>query len=454
MDVADSVLDLIGRTPLVRLRRVTAGLRPTVLAKLELLNPGGSVKDRPALAMVEAAERSGRLRPGATIVEPTSGNTGVGLALVAQAKGYRCVFTCPDKVAEEKRGVLRALGAELVVCPASASPDSPDFYRNVARRLASELPAAVVLDQYSNPSNARAHYETTGPELWRQTDGRITHFVAAVGTGGTISGAGAYLKEASGGAVEVIGADPDGSVYSGGEPRPYLLEGVGQPRVPDAFDPTVPDRILAVSDGESIELTRRLAREEGIFAGGSSGLALAAALRVAEKAARSDVVVVLIPDSGRGYVSKLFDEGWLARYGFAASASAATTVGDVLAPGPLVGVAPWETLDRAVAVMREQRARYLPVFDAEPPVRAAEVVGAVDAAAVAGGRARATVASVMSPPLPFVGVGQELDEALAVAAEAGAAVVLDAGLVRGMLTQELAPAREPETLAVAAGGAA
>lgn len=445
MRVHDSLLELIGQTPLVRLRRVSAGLRPPMIAKLEFLNPGASVKDRPALWMVEAAERSGELRPGATIIEPTSGNTGVGLALVAQERGYRCVFTCPDKVAHEKRNVLRALGAEVVVCPASASPDSPDFYRNVARRLASELDRAVVLDQYSNPNNALAHYQTTGPELWEQTQGRITHLVVGVGTGGTISGAGAYLKEVSAGTVEVIGADPDGSVYSGGTGRPYLVEGVGQPRVPVAFDPDVPDRILAVSDRDSIEMTRRLAREEGLLVGGSGGMAVAAALRVAAELDESAVVVVILPDSGRGYLSKLFDDDWLVRYGFAGSAPGLPRVVDVLDGGgsqPLVWVTPRETLAGAVAVMREHGVAYLPVFDAEPPIRAAEVAGTLAeetlADALARGRASVndSVASLMSPPLPFVGAAQDLSEATAVVADAGAALVLDAGIVRGVLTAQ------------------
>ena len=270
----DNVVELIGNTPLVRLRKVTEGIAATVLAKVEYLNPGGSVKDRIALRMVEDAETAGLLQPGGTIVEPTSGNTGVGLALVAQLKGYRCVFVCPDKVSEDKQNVLRAYGAEVVVCPTAVAPEDPRSYYNVSDRLAREIPGAWKPNQYANPANPRSHYETTGPEIWEQTEGRITHFVAGVGTGGTISGTGRYLKEVSGGAVRVIGADPEGSVYSGGTGRPYLVEGVGEDFWPETYDRTICDEIIEVSDKESFEMTRRLAREEGLLVGGSCGMAV------------------------------------------------------------------------------------------------------------------------------------------------------------------------------------
>jgi len=289
MQVHDSLTETVGNTPLVRLREVTRDLRlsgagPDVLAKVEYFNPGGSVKDRIALRMVESAEAAGRLRPGGTIVEPTSGNTGVGLAIVAAERGYKCVFVCPDKVAQDKISVLRAYGADVVVCPSSVPPTHPDSYYSVARRMAAELPGGWQPDQYANPENPASHYASTGPEIWSQTDGRVTHFVAGIGTGGTISGAGRYLKEVSGGRVLVIGADPEGSVYSGGSGRPYLVEGVGEDIWPDTYDRAICDEVIAVTDAESFLMTRRLAREEALLVGGSSGLAVAAGLRAARGA--------------------------------------------------------------------------------------------------------------------------------------------------------------------------
>src|SRR5256885_11910753 len=299
------MIDLVGNTPLVKLSSVTAGLAATVLAKVEYFNPGGSVKDRIAVRMIEAAERSGELRPGGTIVEPTSGNTGVGLAIVAQRKGYRCVFVCPDKVSQDKINALRAYGAEVVVCPTAVAPEHPESYYNVSDRLVREIPDAWKPNQYANENNPLSHYETTGPEIWRQTDGRVTHFVAGVGTGGTISGAGRYLKEVSSGRVQVIGADPEGSVYSGGTGRPYLVEGVGEDFWPDTYDRRVCDEIIAVSDRDSFDMTRRLAREEGLLVGGSCGMAVVAALRAAAVLGPDAVMGVLLPDGGRGYLSKI-----------------------------------------------------------------------------------------------------------------------------------------------------
>src|SRR5688572_4204574 len=301
VEYVNSLIELVGHTPLLRLSRATDGAKATVLAKVEYLNPGGSVKDRIALRMVEAAERSGELQPGGTIVEPTSGNTGVGLALVAQRKGYKCVFVCPDKVSEDKRNVLKAYGAEVVVCPTAVAPEHPDSYYNVSDRLVREIEGAWKPNQYANENNPRSHYETTGPELWEQTQGKITHFVAGVGTGGTISGTGRYLKEVSDGRVQIIGADPEGSVYSGGTGRPYLVEGVGEDFWPETYDKTICDRIIEVSDAESFAVTRRLAREEAMLVGGSAGMAAAAAIRLAKELDDPDaVIVVLLPDGGRG----------------------------------------------------------------------------------------------------------------------------------------------------------
>ena len=336
MRYVNSLLDLVGNTPLLRLSKTLDGIAddgPMVLAKVEYLNPGGSVKDRIALRMVEAAEQSGELKPGGTIVEPTSGNTGVGLAMVAQAKGYKCVFVCPDKVSEDKRNVLKAYGAEVVVCPTAVAPEHPDSYYNVSDRLVREIEGAWKPDQYSNPNNPLSHYETTGPEIWEQTDGKITHFVCGVGTGGTISGIGKYLKEQNP-AVKVIGADPAGSVYSGGSGRPYLVEGVGEDFWPSTYDKEIADRIIEVSDADSFAMTRRLAREESLLVGGSSGMAAYAAIQLAHELdgtpeGEDAVIVVLLPDSGRGYLTKVFNDEWLGQYGFL-PATGTQTVGEVL----------------------------------------------------------------------------------------------------------------------------
>ncbi|GAA2010978.1 pyridoxal-phosphate dependent enzyme [Microbacterium ulmi] len=316
MRYARTVADLVGNTPLVRLNHVTDGIRATILAKIEYFNPGGSSKDRIAANIIDAAERDGLLRPGGTIVEPTSGNTGVGLALVAQQRGYRCVFVVPDKVAEDKRAVLRAYGAEVVVAPTAVEPDDPRSYYSVSDRLVAEIPGAFKPNQYDNPHGPRSHYESTGPEIWRDTDGRVTHFVAGVGTGGTITGTGRFLKEASHGAVRIVGADPEGSIYTGGPVHSYFVEGVGEDFWPKAYDPSVVDELHRVGDAESFAMTRRLAQEEGLLVGGSSGMAVVAALRAARDLDEGAVVVVLLPDHGRGYLSKVFDDGWMHAHGF------------------------------------------------------------------------------------------------------------------------------------------
>ncbi|NYI04403.1 cystathionine beta-synthase [Allostreptomyces psammosilenae] len=450
----DSVIELVGNTPLVRLNRVTAGISATVLAKVEYLNPGGSVKDRIALRMVEAAERSGALRPGGTIIEPTSGNTGVGLALVAQQKGYRCVFTCPDKVSSDKIDVLRAYGAQVVVCPTAVAPEHPDSYYQVSERLVRETPGGWKPDQYSNPENPASHYATTGPEIWEQTGGTITHFVAGVGTGGTITGTGRYLKEVSGGAVRIIGADPEGSVYSGGTGRPYLVEGVGEDFWPEAYDRGVADEIVAVADRDSFAMTRRLAREEGLLVGGSCGMAVVAALRVARRLGPEDTVVVLLPDGGRGYLSKIFNDDWMADYGFLSEPSTGARVADVLARKAeaesggipsFVHVHPGETVGEAVEVLREYGVSQMPVVSpgaAHPDVMAGEVVGSIVErellAALYTGRARRDdpLDAYVSPALPLVGSGETTASLMAVLEKADAAVVLVEGKPAGIVTRQ------------------
>jgi cystathionine beta-synthase len=443
----DNVVDMIGNTPLVRLRNVTEGIRATVLAKVEYVNPGGSVKDRIALRMVEDAEAAGLLKPGGTIVEPTSGNTGVGLALVAQLKGYRCVFVCPDKVSQDKQDVLRAYGAEVVVCPTAVAPEDPRSYYNVSDRLTREIPGAWKPDQYSNPANPRSHYETTGPELWKQTEGGLTHFVAGVGTGGTISGIGRYLKEASDGRVRIVGADPEGSVYSGGTGRPYLVEGVGEDFWPETYDRGVADEIVEVSDKASFEMTRRLAREEGLLVGGSCGMAVVAALEVARRAGPDDVVVVLLPDGGRGYLSKIFNDSWMARYGFLDNSGAEPTVADALASKPgglpeLVHVHPTETVRDAIDYMREYGVSQLPVLKAEPPVVTGEVAGSIaerdllDALFTGQAHLHDTIERHMGDPLPMIGGGQPVSEAVGLLEKSDAALVLVDGKPKGVLTRQ------------------
>lgn len=450
MRIARHISELIGNTPLVQLNSVVPPGAATVAAKVEYLNPGASSKDRIAIKMIDAAEASGQLKPGGTIVEPTSGNTGVGLALVAQHRGYKCVFVCPDKVSEDKQNVLRAYGAEVVVCPTAVPPDHPDSYYSVSNRLAEEIDGAWKPDQYSNPQGPASHYETTGPEIWADTDGKVTHFVAGIGTGGTITGTGRYLKEVSGGSVRVIGADPEGSVYSGGTGRPYLVEGVGEDFWPAAYDPAVPDEIIAVSDSDSFDMTRRLAREEAMLVGGSCGMAVAAALRVAERAGPDALVVVLLPDGGRGYMSKIFNDAWMSSYGFLRSrldgSTQQPTVGDVLRGKSgmlpdLVHTHPSETVRDAIGILREYGVSQMPVVGAEPPVMAGEVAGSVSErellSAVFEGRAHLAdaVDQHMSPPLPLIGAGELVSAAAQALREWDAVMVVEEGKPAGVITR-------------------
>ncbi len=443
MEIVDSVLGLIGNTPLVRFRKVVDDIACPVVAKVETFNPGGSTKDRPALAMIDDAEARGLLKPGGTIVEPTSGNTGVGLAIVAAQRGYRCVFVTTDKVGPEKISLLRAYGAEVVVCPVAVAPDDPRSYYSTAARMAEEIPDAYRPNQYENPVNPEAHYRTTGPEIWRQTDGKITHFVAGVGTGGTISGVGRYLKEQNPD-VQIVAADPEGSVFSGGSGRPYLVEGVGEDFWPVTFDPTLVDRTIAISDADSFGTARRVSREEGLLIGGSCGTAVAAALKVAAECTGDHLVVVLIPDSGRGYLSTVFNDDWMATYGFVTSDG--PVVGDVIAGREtdmqwLEYVQPEETVREAIRVLREHDISQVPVAKGAWPLSAAEVVGSVDELHLME-RAFETkdlldqpVEAVMQPPLTTIGIGQPVRLAVELLDTCQALLVLDGGRPDAVITR-------------------
>ena len=445
--IAESLIELIGNTPLVRLGRVAGDLDCQIVAKLEMLNPGGSVKDRPALTMIEAAEREGLLRPGGTIVEPTSGNTGVGLAIVAAQRGYDCIFVVTDKVAPEKVQLLEAYGAEVIVCPVAVEPADPRSYYSVAERLVNDIPGAFRPNQYGNEHNPRAHELSTGPEIWRQTAGRITHFVAGVGTGGTISGVARYLRSVSS-TVQIVGADPAGSVYSGGSGRPYLVEGIGEDFWPTTYDPSLVDRVIPVSDEDSFLMARRVTREEGLLIGGSGGTAVAAALELGRELGPSDLVVVLIPDSGRGYLSRVFDDKWMAGHGFLRDAEhsveevVTTVVATRQADVPLLVYArPEDTVRRAIQVMRGYGVSQLPVAKGEMPLAAAEVMGAVDELVLMDLTFRAPevmdepVEKVMGPPLPTIGVGQPLAAAVELLDRANAVVVLAGGRPHAVLSR-------------------
>jgi len=444
MEVLETFLDAMGNTPLVRLRRVTRGVRPTVLAKLEMLNPGGSVKDRIGIRMIDAAERSGALRPGGTIVEPTSGNTGHGLAIAAAIRGYRCIFVMPDKMSQEKIQLLRAYGAEVIICPTAVPPESPESYYRVADRLTEEIPGAFQPNQYWNPENPATHHETTGPEIWRQTDGAIDVFVAGVGTGGTISGVGRYLKERDPD-VQVVGADPEGSVYSGDEPRPYLVEGIGEDFWPGTFDASVVDRFVRVSDRDSFLTARAVTRQEGILVGGSGGTAVFAALQVArELDDPAATIVVLLPDTGRQYLSKVYSDAWMLQYGML-DRPEPVRVDEVLAAKgrdlpPVITVRAHDKVRQAVDVLQEHSISQAPVVR-EDGSDVTAVVGSIrdrellDRVFRDPDALQADVAEVMAPPIPTVEWSDPVEAAFAELERAPAVLVAKSGQVIGVLTR-------------------
>jgi cystathionine beta-synthase len=443
-----TLLDLIGSTPVVRLQHVGRELGPTLLAKLEYLNPGGSNKDRIALGMIEQAERDGKLRPGGTIVEPTSGNTGVGLALAAAIKGYKMIFVVPDKVAPEKIALLRAFGGEVVICPTAVDPDSPESYYLVSDRLAEEIPGAYKPDQYSNPGNVQAHYETTGPEIWEQTGGELDAVVITVGTGGSITGIGRYLKERNP-ELLVVGADPEGSVYSGGPVHPYLVEGIGKDSFPESFDPSVVDEYVRVSDRDSFLTARRLAREEGILSGGSGGTSVHAMLEVAKRFGPEATILTTIPDGGRGYLSKLYDDNWMLEHGFLERHGAPDTVEAVLAfkhaengVPDLVVCESHQKLGVAIELMQRYGISQLPVVRHAPAETLADVIGSLNERLLLDRVFRnpdalgEDVAAAMQPPLAAVDLGDTVDQVFSdLRGQSQAVVVARDGRPEAVLTR-------------------
>jgi cystathionine beta-synthase len=445
-----TVLDLVGNTPLVRLQRITAGIDATVIAKLEYLNPGGSVKDRIGLRMIEAAEREGKLKPGGTIIEPTSGNTGVGLAIAAAIMGYRCIFVMPDKMSQEKISLLRAYGAEVVICPTAVEPGSPDSYYSVSDRLAEEIPGGFKPDQYSNMANPQAHFETTGPEIWEQTGGELDAVVIALGTGGTVSGVARYLKQQNPD-LRIVGADPEGSIYSQPDDvHPYLVEGIGEDFFPTTMDLSLIDDFVTVSDRDSFVTARRMAREEGLLVGGSGGTAVWATLEVARTMGAGATVLTLIPDGGRSYLSKFYDDNYMLEHGFLDRGAPAPTVEEVLRHTggehdelpELVVIESSHKVGEAIELMQRYSISQLPVVRSKPADSLADVVGSLQERGLLDrvfknpDALNEGVAQAMQPPLHVIDASESIDRVFAdLTAGSPAVVVARGGRPAGMLTR-------------------
>ncbi len=436
----NNALAAVGNTPLIKLNKVVDNAQCLVLAKVEYVNPGGSVKDRPAVAMLDQAEANGLLKPGGTIVEPTSGNTGSGLAMAAAIRGYRCILVMPDKMSREKIDLLRAYGAEVVVTPTNVANDSPESYYGVANRLAQEIPGAFQPNQFHNHSNPEAHYRTTGPEIWQQTEGTITHFVAGLGTGGTISGTARYLKERNP-HIHVVGADPEGSIYSGDTPKSYAVEVIGMSYLPETIDMKVIDEMVRVSDRDSFLMARRITREEGLLVGGSSGTAVSAAVRLAKTLPQDAVLVVIMPDSGRGYMSKIFNDDWMIANGFISEGKRKATVGDVLRTKrplpPMITVTDTDVVKDALELLRKYEISQIPVMRGNEQIGSINDVAVMQSVFDQSDLLHKQVGEVMGRPFPFLQTHQEIDLAYKLLTLANPAVVIfDEEAPVGVLTRQ------------------